>query len=125
MKRIYTLIVFLSLFIGAAQGQKAAAPKVRDVFLDFLTEKMQLTPVEKKQMRPLIGNYFSETREINKTTDDQLLREQKRVNLKLKYRKAFAGIIGTNRATRFFTEEQIFRKKIREELRERKNVNKN
>jgi len=53
-----------------------------------------------------------------------LLREQERIELKINYRKRFIPIIGEARATRFFSEEQSFRRKIREELKKR-NVNKN
>lgn len=125
MKSTYTLFIALYLFGSSALGQtQAAAPSVHDVFLNFLTEKMNLTVEEKKQMRPLVIGYLGDTRKVAKTTKDPLLREQARIELKLRYRREFAPIIGDQRATRFFTEEQLFRRKIREELKSR-NVKEN
>lgn len=99
-------------------------PKVVDAFLDFLTEKLHLIPQERKRMRPLIVSYFAETKRISATTSDPLQRDQDRASLKISYRKSFTPILGPERATQFFSEEQLFRKKIREVLKNR-NVKEN
>ncbi|ANH79759.1 hypothetical protein A8C56_01135 [Niabella ginsenosidivorans] len=128
MKLIFIFFIPFLLFCRPLNAQQPSGsspqPKVVDAFLDFLTEKIHLTPTERNQMRPLIVGYFSETRRINKTITDPLQREQERAALKISYRKSFTPILGNQRATRFFTEEQLFRRKIREVLKGR-NVKKN
>ncbi|HEX7756312.1 MAG TPA: hypothetical protein VF421_13255 [Niabella sp.] len=128
MKLIFILLIPFLFFRVSLKAQpppgNSPQPKVIDAFLDFLTEKIQLTPTERKQMRPLVLGYFSETKRINKTITDPLQREQERAALKISYRKSFTPVLGNERATRFFTEEQLFRKKIKEVLKGR-NVNKN
>ncbi|SDC71421.1 hypothetical protein [Niabella drilacis] len=123
------VLIFLLSFVtvaGAAQTQPAPSSphKIHEVFLDYLTEKIDLTPTEKKQLQPLVIRYLSESKNLYKTNRDPLLREQERIKLKINYRKLFTPIIGEQRATRFFGEEQLFRRKIREELKKR-NVKEN
>ncbi|MBO9592118.1 MAG: hypothetical protein J7599_04355 [Niabella sp.] len=125
MKRILILLLTLTTLQGPAQTQPAPKPnRVHDVFLDYLTEKFSLTPAEKKQLRPIVIQYLADSKKISKTEQDPLLREQERIALKISYRKRFTPVIGEPRATRFFSEEQVFRKKIREELSKR-NVKEN
>jgi len=70
-------------------------------------------------MRPLVIMYFNETRKIHKKTNDPLVREQQKIDLKIRYRNLFVPIIGAARSNRFFAEEQLFRKKVWEELKQR------
>ncbi|WP_300598746.1 hypothetical protein [Niabella sp.] len=120
MKLILILLLPLIALRGPAQTQPAPnASRVHDVFLDYLTEKISLTPQEKKQLRPMVIQYLADSRKLSKSQEDPLLREQERIALKINYRKRFVPIIGEPRATRFFSEEQLFRKKAREELSKR------
>lgn len=123
MKLIF-IFLFCWLSLPGLTQTRPAPPRIHDVFLDYLTEKINLTPAEKKQLHPLVIRYLGESKNISKTNRDPLLREQERIKLKISYRKRFVPIIGEPRATRFFTEEQSFRRKIREELKKR-NVKKN
>ncbi|MBO9619705.1 MAG: hypothetical protein J7539_11795 [Niabella sp.] len=133
MKRVVSFLILLLFCCGPAMTQQPAPsqtkpanpqPKVVDAFLDFLTEKIHLGPQERKKMRPLIVGYFAETKRIASTTTDPLQRDQERAALKISYRRSFTPVIGAERATQFFTEEQLFRKKIKEELKHR-NVKEN
>ena len=105
----------------SAFSQGAGSPKMQDIFLTFLQKKMALTPQESSQMRPLVARYLFETRKIHRDFDDPLVREQQKIALKIKYRNLFTPIIGNDRSNRFFIEEQIFKRRVREELRQRKN----
>ncbi|MGJ7031858.1 hypothetical protein [Niabella hirudinis] len=120
MKAVLIFLLSFMTVAGAAQTPPSpAVHRVHEVFLDYLTEKIDLTATEKKQLRPLVIRYFGEAKNIYKTNRDPLLREQERIQLKISYRKLFTPIIGEPRATRFFSEEQSFKKKIREELKKR------
>jgi len=119
MKKIFFLaILFLGTFFMTF-GQPNPTQKVHKLFLNYLEQKLPLTSQESIQMQPLVAKYFLELRNILKNNFDPLLREQKRIELKIQYRNSFTPIIGQERANRFFVEEQVFRKKIREELKSR------
>lgn len=101
-------------------SQQKNAQKVHDVFMTYVADKLALTPQESNQMRPLVVHYFSDMRKILRENTDPLVREQQRIDLKIKYRAFFQPIIGQTRSNRFFVEEQLFRKKVRDELKQRK-----
>lgn len=117
--------IFLLLFALACTtygiAQKGDGSRMQDVFISFISQKLAFNPAESTQMRPVIIQYLNASRRINRNTSDILLREQERANLKIQYRNQFTPIIGMKRASRFFMEEQIFRKKIRDELLQRRN----
>lgn len=115
-----SLLAVFACICSTAFSQPQTGRKIVDVFLVFLEKKLPLTPQESSQMRPLVVNYFSDQKKIHHKNDDPLVREQQKVDLKIRYRNLFQPIIGTRRANRFFVEEQLFRKRIREELRQRK-----
>ena len=119
MKKIFFLAILFFGTLYTTFGQPNPAQKVNKVFLNYLEQKLPLTPQESVQMRPLVETYFLELRNISKNNFDPLLKEQKRIELKIQYRNSFTPIIGQERANRFFVEEQVFRKKIREELKSR------
>lgn len=117
--------IFLStglLLISAiALSQRNAPPKMHDIFLIYIEKKIPLSAQESDLIRPLVINYFAELRNIPKENTDMLLKEQRKIDLKIHYRELFIPIIGVQKANHFFIEEQIFRKKVREELKSRSN----
>jgi hypothetical protein len=119
MKKIFFLAILFFGTLFMTFGQPNPTQKVHKVFLNYLKHKLPLTSQESIQMRPLVAKYFLELRNISKKNFDPLLKEQKRIELKIQYRNSFTPIIGQERANRFFVEEQVFRKKIREELKSR------
>ncbi|ODT35296.1 MAG: hypothetical protein BGN92_11490 [Sphingobacteriales bacterium 41-5] len=120
-KRIFLFLVFFGGTVGAfSQAEKT--PKMHDIFLAFIQKKLALNPQESGRMRPLVIRYFNETRKIHQNFTDPLIREQQKIDLKIRYRNLFSPIIGKDRSNRFFAEEQLFRKRVREELRQRKKV---
>lgn len=121
MKKIVLIFYFLLIYFSGF-SQEAPALKMHDVFLEFVQKKMNLSPQESSRMRPLVIKYFNETRKIHKGVSDPLAREQQKIDLKIRYRNRFIPVIGADRSNRFFTEEQLFRKRVREELKQRKKV---
>lgn len=114
----FTAFILFSV-IAAAQPKKGM--KMNDVFFGYMQNKLELSVQEGDRMRPLVARYFNELKTIQLSSSDPLIREQKKIETKIAYREQFSQILGQERANRFFMEEQIFRKKIKEELKKRQN----
>ena len=122
------IILLLMILLGVQQmteGQQKDPSKINDVFFQYVTQTLELTPSEAKGMRPLVKAYLTERKKIIGATKDPLEREQKILALKISSRKQMAKVIGMKRATSFFTSEQAFRRKVRDELKNRKQGGKN
>ena len=108
-----------------AQTATPKPPKVSDIFLEFVSKELELTPTETAGIQPLVKQYLSERGKTARTFKDPLEREQRILSLKMKYRREMTKVIGSQKATRFFTSEQSFRRKVKEVLRERQQQKKN
>ncbi|MCH5600587.1 hypothetical protein [Niabella ginsengisoli] len=71
-------------------------------------------------MRPLVKTYLTERKKITASTSDPLEREKQVLALKMASRKQMAKVVGMKKANSFFTSEQTFRRKVRDELKNRK-----
>lgn len=119
-KKIIACIILICFF-SSVYGQQATRIKINDIFFNYITQKLSLNSQDAVRMRPLVNNYLKEVREAHRNSSDILLRDQQKIALKIKYRDIFTDIIGIEKANRFFILEQNFRKKVRDELQERKN----
>lgn len=115
------LLVFATVFIlnNAAQAQQKSPVNINDVFLDYVAKTLELKPAEAVQIKPLVKKYLNGRKKIYGKFSDPLEREQQILNLKLSSRKDMAAIIGMEKANAFFSSEQLFRRKVREELKQR------
>ena len=118
-KKIFILFCF-SVSSLLSYGQQTKKEKVHEVFLKYITNRLSLNSQEASQMGVLVPLYFDEMRAIHKNNSDPLIREQKKIALKIKYRSQIVPILGAQKANQLFIEEQLFRKKIKEELKQRK-----
>ncbi|WP_346237957.1 hypothetical protein ABDK00_002650 [Niabella insulamsoli] len=101
-------------------AQQKKGPQINDVFFQYVVKTLPLTPAESKQMRPLVKNYLTERKKITANYKDPLEREQQILNLKKRSRQNMAAVIGMKKANSFFSSEQAFRRKVRDELKNRK-----
>lgn len=116
-----SIFVIICLCISFhSQAQKADSTSINDLFVQYVSQKLQLTKSEVSKTKPLIKKYLNERKSIIKTYKDPLERERQTVILKFKYRKQFIPLLGAEKANAFFTQEQNFRRQVREELRKRK-----
>lgn len=118
MKKTALLIIFFAVTV-MAYNQGIEGEKVHDIFLKYITTKLSLNSQELSQMQVLVPRYFNELRKIHKNNTDPLLREQQKIAIKIKYRDQLIPLLGEKRANQVFIEEQLFRKRIREELKQR------
>ena len=113
-------LLFFILTCVCLRAQKTDSDNINNLFIEYLNKNLDLKPSEAVRMRPLIKKYLSERKNIVRNNKDPLERERQIIDLKIKYRKQFAPAIGDTKANSFFLHEQAFRRKVKEELRQRR-----
>ena len=122
MKKIL-LILTLALFAGfAAKAQDDDNDKIRDKMREFIQKRLNLSKNEAERFTPVFIRYFREWRQaIREHKDDVLLRQQKIVDLRIRYRTEFKEIVGEKRSNQVFENQDRFVKIIKQQALERKN----
>jgi hypothetical protein len=121
------LLLILSLFILTAVKLNAQVDedngneKIRDKMNEFIQERLNLSKSEAEKFSPVFLRYFKEWRMTLRTTKDEpvLIREQKIVDLRLRYRDQFKGIIGDKKSNEVFDHQRTFIKEMQNLRRER------
>ncbi|MBS1575285.1 MAG: hypothetical protein JST09_08280 [Bacteroidetes bacterium] len=124
MKKILLISFFLFSFTGFklyAQDDDAGNEKIRDKMNEFIQQRLNLSKAEAEKFSPVFLRYFHEWRTTLRTTKDEpvLIREQKIVDLRLRYRDQFKGIIGDKRSNEVFDHQRTFIKEMRNLRQER------
>ena len=116
------LFIFFTSFglTLTAQERSQSPSKIDEVFFEYIVKNLSLNPEEAIQMRPLMKKYLNGRKKISKAFGDPLEREQQILSLKMASRKQMAEVIGMQKANAFFVQEQVFRRKVRDELKQRK-----
>jgi len=127
MKRLLLIAVLLTGLILPSFAQQdgdddrpADDIKLQRGMKMFIRQRLQLTDDEAKKFEPLLEKYLTELRDAHVKNTDPLVRQQKKAEVRPRYRDEFKPIIGEKRANRVFVEEQSFRQQIRNYLRERR-----
>jgi hypothetical protein len=115
------LLVFAAFFVlhNTGNAQQKSPAKINDIFFEYVAKTLELKPSEAVLMRPLVKKYLDERKKIYGRFSDPLEREQEILNLKISSRKEMTPIVGLQKANAFFSSEQNFRRKVREELKQR------
>ena len=119
----FLLILTLALFAGfAAKAQDDDNDKIRDKMREFIQKRLNLSKNEAERFTPVFIRYFREWRQaIREHKDDRLLRQQKIVDLRIRYRTEFKEIVGEKRSNQVFENQDRFVKIIKQQALERKN----
>ncbi len=119
----FSRILFVSaaffMLHSSAYSQQKRASKLYDVFFEYVSKTLELKPSDAAQMRPVVKKYLDDRRKVYGQFSDPLEREQEILNIKMSSRKEMTAIIGIQKANAFFSSEQAFRRKVREELKQR------
>jgi hypothetical protein len=123
MKKILLIVLFLFSFAGYklyAQDDDGNE-KIRDKMNEFIQQRLNLSKGEAEKFSPVFLRYFREWRTTLRTTKDEpvLLREQKIVDLRLRYRDQFKGIIGDKKSNEVFDHQRTFIKEMKNLRQER------
>jgi hypothetical protein len=123
MKRF---LIILSLFMSAsvkllAQDDDNGNERIRDKMSQYIQERLNLSKSEAEKFSPVFLKYFREWRTTLRVSKGEpvLLRQQKIVDLRLRYRDQFKEIIGEKRSNEVFDHQQRFIQGMRDLQRER------
>ena len=124
MKKKLTLILVVLInnyyfcFSQPAQNVK----KADSVQVEYLTKELQLTSEESEKLWPVYNNYKNDIKNIKKEDQsDQIVLEEKVLNIRKKYKDDFKGILGSDeRVNKLFVAEKNFKEMLRKELIQRR-----
>ena len=119
---ILSLLFLTSLFVFAQNeegGQDGA--KIQERLNEYLQKRLGLTKIEADKFSPVYLRYFNELRRTHQESKNlpAIDRQQKILEIRLRYRNEFKPILGEERANNVFIAEQEFRKKVLEVRQER------
>ena len=122
----FLLILTLALFAGSAsRAQDDENDRIRDKMREFIQKRLNLTRNEAERFTPVFVRYFREWRQtLKENRDDVLVRQQRIVELRIRYRTEFRDIVGEKRSNDVFKKQDEFiqgiQKMREEQIRSRK-----
>lgn len=108
--------MLLAGFVLRAQEEDDKNDKIRDKMTEFIQRRLNLSKSEAEKFSPIFLRYFHDWRSTLKEfkgNPDRLLLQQKIVDLRLRYRDEFKGIVGEKRSNQIFEEQQRFIEGVR------------
>ncbi len=114
------MLTGLQLF-AQQEDNDSGNEKIRDKMSQYIQERLQLSKAEAEKFSPVFLRYFREWRTTLRESkgEPSLLRQQKIVDLRLRYRDQFKEIIGEKRSNEVFDHQQRFIQGMRDLQRER------
>jgi len=115
MKKIL-LILALALLTGFSSiAQKDEHDKIRDKMTEFIQKRLDLTRNEAERFTPVFIRYFREWKQtLQENRADGLVRQQKIIELRLRYRTEFRDIVGEKRSNDVYKQQDVFVREIKE-----------
>ena len=112
----FLLILTLALFAGfAAKAQDEDNDKIRDKMREFIQKRLNLTRNEAERFTPVFIRYFREWKQtLHENRADGLVRQQKIIELRLRYRTEFRDIVGEKRSNDVYKQQDVFIREIKE-----------
>lgn len=138
LKTIIAALVMI-LMCGTTSAQRGGPPqgggdKIESLRIAFISERLNLTPEEAQKFWPVYNLYMAEFKALREaagfgpgkgepTADQALEFEQKKLDLKKKYKTQFEAVIGKEKVGTLYHLEEEFRQKLRElhDQRQREN----
>ncbi len=120
---IFTLMLSGLSFLHAQEedvANRMQDDRLRSGMKLYIHQRLAVTDEEAKKFDPLLEKYLDDLRKAHTDNPDPLVRQQKKAEVRLRYRDEFKPIIGEKRANRVFLEEQGFRRQIRIFLQNRR-----
>jgi len=113
MKRIL-LILTLALLAGfSSKAQGDDNDKIRDKMREFIQRRLDLTRNEAERFTPVFIRYFREWKQtLVENRNDGLVRQQRIIELRLRYRTEFRDIVGEKRSNDVYKQQDIFVREI-------------
>jgi len=123
MKRfllILSLLFVASVPLLAQEEDDDANEKIQDKMSEYIQKRLDISKDEAAKFSPVFVRYFKEWRQtLRDNKNDRLIMQQKVVDLRLKYRPEFRGILGERRGDLVYRQQDLFIKELRDLRRER------
>ncbi len=115
MKKIL-LILTLALLAGfSSKAQDDGNDKIRDKMREFIQKRLDLTRNEAERFTPVFIRYFREWKQtLIENKSDGLVRQQRIIELRLRYRTEFRDIVGEKRSNDVYKQQDVFIREIKE-----------
>ena len=115
MKKIL-LILTLALLSGfSSKAQNDDNDKIRDKMREFIQKRLDLTRNEAERCTPVFIRYFREWKQtLQDNRADGLVRQQRIIELRLRYRTEFREIVGEKRSNDVYKQQEVFIRGIKE-----------
>lgn len=134
MKNLKNLLLVAAtalLFAATTTAQNATPPasgsqheKIQALRIAFISQQLNLTPAEAQKFWPMYNQYQTDLHTLREnfkpgagqqpTAEQQLDFEQKKLDLKKKYKTEFEGCLGKDKVNKLYGLEDEFRKKVQE-----------
>jgi hypothetical protein len=129
MKKLFTILSFLlvttiPLFAQQDDDDNEGGEKIRDKMSEYIQKRLDLTKSESEKFVPLFLRYFHEWKKTlrDNRTLPSLDRQQKIIELRVRYRSQFRDIIGDQRSNQVFGHQDDF---VRELIKQRAELRRN
>lgn len=137
MKKLMMILVILvtcaNVFAQApqlpSQGQENKGEKIEALRIAFISQQLNLTPQEAQKFWPVYNQFRGDMKTLNQNfkpdangqlnAEQQLDFEQKKLDLKKKYKSQFEGALGKDKVNQLYNLEKQFHEKLKE-LREQR-----
>ena len=118
----FLIIVSLALLAGfSTKAQEDDNDKIRDKMREFIQRRLNLSRNEAERFTPVFIRYFKEWRQtLRENREDGLVRQQKIVDLRLRYRNEFRDIVGEKRSNDIYRKQDEFIKILGEQVKNRR-----
>jgi len=101
-------------------ARNEAKQKIKSLYTAFITQELNLTQEESAKFWAIHNEFDAEMKACNHKQLPELEREEATLDIKKKYNKKFATVIGPDRTNQFFKKDGEFRHKLLDKLKEKK-----
>lgn len=114
------LLILAGLQVYPQQNKQSAHDQIESLRIAFISQQLNLSPEEAQRFWPVYNAYRSESEVLQKsypgqlTADQQLELEQKKLDLKRKYKPQFEAALGKDKVNELYNLEHKFQEKLKE-----------
>jgi hypothetical protein len=124
MKYGFVMVALCVSAIATYAQQDGKGDKIESLRIAFISQRLSLTPEEAQKFWPIYNSYRAEVEALRKnfkgtpeskpTADQSLDFEQKKLDLKKKYKVQFDAAIGKTKVDQLYALEREFYQKLKE-----------
>ena len=115
MKNFLFILTFALLTGFFSKAQSDEHDKIRDKMTEFIQKRLDLTRNEAERFTPVFIRYFREWKQtLQENRNDGLVRQQRIIELRRRYRTEFRDIVGEKRSNDVYKQQDVFVREIRE-----------